>query len=87
MFDLLSLIRAFGLALGLCSVMLGMMIVGFYAVIYDATIPEFNAPNVPNIPRIYNLGRMNNRQTGVMVGLAFVMSGGVLALLGKKTSD
>lgn len=69
--------------IGLALVCLGICLVLFFAVIYDASIAVYPWAGSE---RVYNLGRMQNRWIGVVVGFGILAGGAGLTLYGRKMS-
>ncbi len=61
---------------GILLLCLGILLVLFFAFIYDTTVPEY--------PGVYNVGRMQNRQIGIWVGLGSAAGGIAMFIAGRK---
>jgi DNA-directed RNA polymerase subunit RPC12/RpoP len=74
--------RNLGLALalvGLVIILVGLAILLYFWLIYDPTVPEY--PGITQF-RVYNIGRMQNRNIGIWIGIAFTGIGFVASLFG-----
>ncbi len=69
---------------GLVLLCLGVLLVLFFAVIYDTTVLEYpGTENWDNPPRVYNMGRMQNRQIGIWIGLGSAAGGIAMIIAGR----
>lgn len=54
----------------------GVLILLFYAMMYDTSVLQY--PQIPNGPRVYDRGLEQNRLIGVIVGIGFMVFGAVM---------
>ena len=77
---------------GIFLVFFGLLLVGYFAIIYDATVEtgqiDFSrsgsGPGGFAYQRVYNTGKMQNKNLGVIVGLGFGITGAILAMRAKR---
>jgi hypothetical protein len=65
----------------------GLLLVGYFAIIYDTTVATSEiiiGQNGYTNARVYNTGKMQNRNIGVIVGLGFGITGAILAMRAKR---
>ena len=63
-------------------IILGVLLVFFFGLVYDTTVPVYEfAPT--HSPRIHNLGLMQNRLIGVVVGVLLIVVGVILTVAGR----
>jgi hypothetical protein len=80
---------------GIFLVFFGLLLVGYFAIIYDATIEtgeiDFSrsgsGPGGFAYQRVYNTGKMQNKNIGVIVGLGFGITGAILAMRARRTRN
>lgn len=66
--------------LGVLISILSALLILFFAVIYDTSVPEY--PGDENGPRIINVHRMQNRWTGIVIGSVGFLAGIPLVIAG-----
>jgi hypothetical protein len=66
----------------LCAV--GLCLILYFGLAYDTTVPEYPGVRELEHERVYNLGRMQNRQIGIWVGLGFLGAGVALGIAARN---
>lgn len=69
-------------ALRLLLIAVGTALVLYYWLVYDTTVPVY--PTHPEIERVYNTGRMQNRVIGIVVGFGTLAVGVTLSVVRRK---
>lgn len=70
---------AFAVKNGAGVLVLGCLITGYFAFLFDVTVPVSNGTE-----RVVNLGLMNDRQIGTIVGIGVALAGIILLVLGRN---
>jgi hypothetical protein len=80
-----EVLGAFLLIIGLCLLVIGALITGFYWLEYDTTVTGIGVSD----RRVYNAGRINDRLVGTLVGIGtgvigavFLSAGAVVSVIG-----
>lgn len=66
---------------GMILLVFGLLLVGYFAVVYDTTVQNYRGES------FYNTGKMQNRNIGVIVGLVFGAAGAALMMRTKSARN
>lgn len=82
-FDVPLVRGSFVVTFGIMIVMVGVLVTGFFAALYDTSAPEF--PGRPDLARwrLRSIDREQNRIIGIIVGIALAGAGLMMALFGR----
>ena len=74
-------LRVVCLTLGPLLIVIGLALLLYFALVYDTSVPVIDF-ELRRFERVHNLGLMQNRLIGIIVGIALAASGLALTLVG-----
>jgi DNA-directed RNA polymerase subunit M/transcription elongation factor TFIIS len=69
---------------GIVLLSMGVLLVLFFAVVFETTVEQFPGADRARLPRIHNVGLMQDRQVGIIVGGILSGCGMVLVVASRK---